>query len=156
MRLYGLDTNIFITAWWHIYPIDVFPNLWEQLSLKAEHIPILHPILTELRNGKEKNDVRFWMESQQFSIEPITSEINQEAIGMEARYQTGRSDKGVNSIDIQLVAWAKITGNTVVTFEKQPNHPLKPYNYKIPTICDKEGVRCILFVDFLRELSISL
>lgn len=156
MRLYGLDTNIFITAWWHTYPIDVFPNLWELLSTNAEQIPILQPILTELRNGENKDDVRFWVESQQFSIEPITPEIHQEAIKMETHYQTGRSQKGANSIDIQLIAWAKITGNTVVTFEKQPNHPLEPYNYKIPTICDKEGVRCILFVDFLRELSISL
>lgn len=154
MNLYGLDTNIYITAWWHTYPNDVFPSLWEQLAVKFDHIPILQPILAELRCGDD--DVCSWVDSQPFSIEQMTPEMNQEALRMEARYQTGRSPKGANSVDIQLISWAKITGNTIVTFELQPNPPNEVYKYKIPLICKKEGVRCILFVDFLRELSISL
>lgn len=154
MGLYGLDTNVFITAWWRTYPNDVFPTLWDHLSSRVDNIPILQPVLTELR--RKDDAVRSWVESQQFSIAPITPEMNQEAIRMEARYHTGISQSGANSFDIQLISWAKVTGNTIVTFESQPNPPGKIHNYKIPLICKIEGVRCILFVDFLRELSISI
>ncbi len=82
--------------------------------------------------------------------------MNQKALDMEARYQTGKSPRGADSVDIQLIAWAKITGNTVVTFESQLNIPDKVYNYKIPTICKREQVNCILFVDLLRDLRISI
>lgn len=126
-----------------------------KLSQNSEQIIVLQPILTELKGKEDK--VCEWVATQHFPIESITSEMNQEALTMEGRYQTGRSQRGANSVDIQLISWAKITGNTIVTCEShQPNLPGKLYNYKIPAICKQESVRCILFVDLLRELSISL
>ena len=148
------DTNIFITAWWHTYPSDIFPTLWTQLSQNSKQITILQPIFTELK--KKADAVCNWIEAQPFQVEPITIEMNQKALDMEARYQTGKSPRGADSVDIQLIAWAKITGNTVVTFESQLNIPDKVYNYKIPTICKREQVNCILFVDLLRDLRISI
>lgn len=57
--------------------------------------------------------------------------------------------------DITLIAYAMVTGKTVVTFEgEQPQKPGKKCNYKIPLICHEQSVECINFVAMLDRLGI--
>ena len=65
--------------------------------------------------------------------------------------------KGANQNDITLIAYAKVKEKTVVTFEEeQPQKPGKKKNYKIPLICNEQGVECIKFVTMLDRLGIRI
>ena len=63
----------------------------------------------------------------------------------------------MNNNDLLLVAFAKAHKLTVATYEgKQTEVPGKKYNYKIPLVYKKEGVRCINPTTLFTELGIKV
>ncbi len=152
---YCLDTSAFITAWNIQYPPTVFPSLWRQLGQKKEKIVVIHPVLQELKGKKDA--VLDWVLAQSFGTKELSQEMEQAALLLEGAYRIRTSPKGVNSVDIRLITWAKHTESTVVTCEAwQPQPPKRLSNYKIPAVCKREDVPCITFVALLENLSISM
>lgn len=164
-----IDANLFITAWHVSYPIDIFSSLWEQLPKYREDTIMIKPIFDEidpiaphhrklsLEKKKEKYPLRMWMEENRFEATPITDEINILSLELEREYEISPLSKGAGQKDITLIAYAKMTGNTVVTLEsEQPNRPGKKSNYKIPLICQEQDVECCDFVKMIRSLKIKI
>ncbi len=154
MSRFCLDANIFITAWKVLYPKEVFFSLWEQLAQQKEQITIITPVYKEIKKGQD--ELFDWIKSQVFTTSELSSEMEQIALDLESEYETTEYSKGAGSIDIKLIAFAKVSESFVVTFEEQPNLPNKKSNYKVPTICREKNVKCISFVEFLRHVRISM
>ena len=166
---YCLDANIFITAWNSGYPIRVFLSLWEQLAHCRNDLVLIKPVFDEIdpissadkklpkEKKIEKYPLRVWMIENHFDAEPITDEINAVSLELEKEYETNNDPKGANQNDITLIAYAKVKEKIVVTFEEaQPQKPGKKKNYRIPLICDEQGVECINFVAMLDRLGIRI
>lgn len=166
---YCLDANIFISAWNSRYPLMVFPSLWEQLAQCRNDLVLIKPVFDEidpvssadtkmpLSKKREKYPLRVWMMENHFEATAITDEINAVSLELEKAYETNNDPKGANQNDITLIAYAKVEIKTVVTFEEnQPQKPGKKNNYKIPLICDEQGVECIKFVTLLERLDIRI
>lgn len=164
---YCVDANIFITAWNKDYPPHVFSTLWKQLAQHQSDIVLIKPIFDEIDpilssdqslpkdKKKEKYPLRVWMEDNQFTATPIADDVKAISLNLEKEYETNNNPKGANQNDITLIAYAKMEGKTVVTFEgEQPQKPEKKCNYKIPLVCDEQGVECIIFVKMLDRLGI--
>lgn len=97
------------------------------------------------------------MEETRFAVPDISDEVNAVSLDLEREYETDNDSKGAGQIDITLIAYAKLTGKTVVTLEAEQNQkPGKKFNYKIPLICKEQGVDCITFIDMLDQLDIRI
>ena len=106
---------------------------------------------------REKYPLRVWLEEGNFTVPNITDEVNTVSLDLEREYETSNESKGAGQIDITLIAYAKVMRKTVVTFEApQPQKPGKKYNYKIPLICQEQGVDRIDFITMLDQLNIRI
>lgn len=166
---YCVDANIFISAWYVSYPKSVFPSLWERLIQLKDDIVLIQPIYDEIEpfsladkkiqaaKKRNKYPLRMWLEENEFVETPINDQVNFASLDLEKKYETNDISKGAGQKDITLIAYAKNTGNKVVTFEaKQRQKPDKKCNYKIPLICSEEDVGCIDFVTMLENLAIRI
>jgi hypothetical protein len=142
----------------------VFSTLWEQLSIRYDQLVLLKPIFDEIDPADAgvhqlspseyaiRYPLRYWVERSGLIIETVTDEINIESLKLERKYEISNISKGASQIDITLIAYAKITGLTVTTLEaQQPQRPGSSSKYKIPLICQDEGVSCINFVELLQR-----
>jgi len=166
---YCLDANIFISAWNSGYTMRVFSSLWKQLAQCRNDLVLIKPVFDEIdpvssadnkmppTKKREKYPLRIWMIENHFEATEITDEINAVSLDLEKEYETNNNPKGANQNDITLIAYAKVKEKTVVTFEEeQPQKPGKKKNYKIPLICNEQGVECIKFVTMLDRLGIRI
>ena len=166
---YCADANIFITAWYKSYPPRIFSPIWNQIALHRNDIVLIKPVFDEIEpipssdrklaidTIKEKYPLRVWMEETRFAVPDISDEVNAVSLDLEREYETDNDSKGAGQIDITLIAYAKLTGKTVVTLEAEQNQkPGKKFNYKIPLICQEQGVDCITFIDMLDQLDIRI
>ena len=159
---YCIDASAFIAAWYESHPIDVFPGLWPQFADHRIDMVLIKPIFDEidpisLKEKADKYPLRTWMLDNQFAETPMDESIENRALELEKEYQITKNSKGVSENDLKLIAYAKRYSKTVVTGEgKQPEKPKKKCNYKIPLVCDEQGVKYINFVKMLRRLSIKV
>lgn len=166
---YCVDANIFITAWYRSYPPHIFSPIWNQIVQHRDDIVLIKPVFDEIepilssdsdlsiQNKREKYPLRVWLEESRFAIPDISDEVNVVSLDLEREYETDNTSKGAGQIDITLIAYAKVTGKTVVTLEaKQNQKPDKKSKYKIPLICKELGVLCIDFIEMLDELDIRI
>ena len=165
-----LDANILITAWYENYPVDILPSLWEQLAICRNEFVLIKPIYDEtdpitphdrnkmsIDEKKVKYPLRMWMQENGFEATPINDAVNVASLMLEQEYQINPTSKGAGQNDVTLIAYAKITGKTLVTLEaEQKQKPQKKSKYKIPLICQEQGVEYINFVKLLRCLEIKI
>ena len=96
---YCVDANIFLAAWYKIYPPLIFSSLWEQLSECRNDIILLKPIFDEIEpispaDGKllrekkrEKYPLRLWMEENRFEATDIDDETDTLSLKLEQKYE---------------------------------------------------------------------
>jgi len=150
---YVFDSNIFINLK-NLYPSDIFIGLWEQIEtlLGSGIIISSDEVIEEIKKGNDDLEewTKKWDDSFYQSSEPIQKivrEILQNFGALVTR------PKKANAADPFIIALAKHMSCTIVTGEKRSGDDLFP---KIPNICEHYNIRCINFVDFLRETNIKL
>jgi len=168
MAKFCIDANILMTAWNSRYPRDVFPTLWESLSINKNDIIIIKPIFDEigpissyrnegdLQRRKERFPLRTWLLENHFIETQLSEDDERLALELERDYQITDFSKGAGTNDIKLIAYAKNHLKTVVTLEKQPNRPKVKSKSKIPTICKDNLISCIDFIELIRNFGIAL
>lgn len=168
MSCYCLDANVFIDPWFRDYPPHIFPTLWTSISkYKGEFIIIKEifneidppPKLTiDLKEMKTKYPLRAWLIENGINPISINNKIETASLILERKYQIGSGNtKGASQNDMLLIAYAKLHNTVLVTLEGYQNQrPGKKKNYKIPIICEDEGVEWINYVTFLDRLGISV
>ena len=150
---YVLDANVFINMQRH-HPLDVFGSLWGKMAEAIDSGIVIScgEVLDELSLGND--DLVKWAKSRGVAF--ITSgtdvqRIVREILQKHPELVTGT--RKANSADPFVIALAKQEGCTLVSDETRAGNgqPIK-----IPNVCEAYGVRFIKFVDFLREVKISI
>ena len=147
---YVFDTNVFIILK-NNYPsdINIFKKLWDGIETLFDKGIIISSdeVIDEIKKGND--DLEEWVKKRKKSfytsnepIQNIVKEILQKFGALVTR------PKKSNGADPFLIALARQMGCTLVTEEKRDGTELNP---KIPYICDYYNIKCIKFVDFLRE-----
>lgn len=145
---YSLDTSILITAWRDLYPIDLFPSLWDEFAglIESRCALISEEVYLEIE-GRD-DGLHEWVTpykdafaSLSEDVQAATSEILREfpRLVNTAKYR--------DRADPFVIAVARVNGICVVTNEG-PGSDRKPH---IPDVCAHYGIRCINLLQFLRE-----
>lgn len=153
MAKYVFDSNIFINLE-RRQPIDIYPSLWNKISELMENGTIIssREVYDEIMIGDDA--LKKWVKDRKEYFLPSSVPVQQEVrtILMEHRglVEGGRKK---NSADPFVIALAKLKYCKIVTEEIRSNNNESP---KIPNVCDHYDIKCINFVDFMREEKIQL
>jgi hypothetical protein len=150
---YVMDTNVFINMQRH-HPNDVFVTLWTKMAeLIDEGIVIsCDEVFDELAIG---NDFLMkWSKQRKSAFISSGSDIQCLVRDILQKYPSlVTGSRKSNGADPFVIALAKLKNCTLVSDETRAGdgQPVK-----IPNVCEAYGVRLIKFVDFLREVKISI
>jgi predicted nucleic acid-binding protein len=145
---YVFDTNIFINLK-NRYPSDIFTKLWKQIETLFSNGIIISSdeVIEEIKRGND--DLEEWANARKNSFYPSNEPVQMIVKEILRRFNgLVTSPRKPNAADPFLIALAKQMSCTVVTEENRSGNDLSP---KIPNICDFYNIRCIKFVEFLRE-----
>jgi len=164
-----VDANVFITSWNDTYPRDIFDSLWKQLTECKQQLCIIQPIWNEIdpipQHHKKRSieelrreyPLKCYLQENEFKFTLVDREVQNSALELQKEYETREGGNGANKNDIILITYTKACTLTVVTLEReQPSPPQNLYDYKIPLICQKEGVACVNPVEMFRQLGIKI
>ena len=148
--LYSLDTSAFLNSWRKYYPPDLFPMLWQNIEASVDNgiLIAVDEVLVELE--KKDDEVCEWARRHQPMFRTPEEPIQRAVTGILAVHprlvDTRRNRSGADPF---VIALAQVNTCTVVTYEMPSGNPAKPH---IPDVCSNLGVRCISFVQLIREL----
>lgn len=150
-----LDANVIGTAYTTLYPMGRFPEYWEWIVHQGERSRhgIPNTVWEELLNY-EDDTLRDWLKGNKESLW-VDDERCFEAVGdvLEA-YDADEADLEILGADPFLIAFAIVTGETIVTYEvSKPSKTGK--NRKIPDVCNDLGVNWIPGHDHIVVLDFS-
>lgn len=145
---YSIDTCAILHGWMQ-YPQDIFPTIWSSLADLAVSGEIMasDEVLEEL-SGKH-DDAYDWALGHREMFYPVDEPIQyavREILAEHRNLYNPRKDR--SGADPFVIALASIDDRIVVTEEKPSNNPDRP---KIPNVCDAMGIRCITFLDLIRD-----
>jgi hypothetical protein len=146
---YSLDTSGFLDAWLRHYPIDVFPTVWDRLSVAVEKgvLFVSDEVLRELE--KKDDGAHSWIKARPAMVVPFESKIEAAVIRLMTNYpRLVDSKKGRSGGDPFVIAVAMVKGLTVISGENASGKLDSP---KIPDVCKDMGISCIRILDFFRE-----
>ena len=155
MRKFVVDTSSLIDLEIY-YPYIVFPSLWNFLFKMFDEGKLfsVKEVYRELKDSQEVwqdykdcfrdlSNEEYGYVSEIMSLDKFNAFRNR---GME-------KTKGGPWADPYLVACGATDKNvTVISQESSRNHPRSV----IPYVCDEYGVKCIKFLDFLRETNFKV
>lgn len=153
MPKYIMDTCSFSELKYR-YSEDVFEGIWKQVLDEIEKGTIMS--CEEVYEELEKQDDDFFarFSKYKYMFIDITDEIQEELITiLKENEKILDLKKKKSGADPFVIATAKAYKCTVVTEERRNN---SPKSEKIPNVCDAYGIKCITFLDMLRELNIKV
>ncbi len=146
---YSLDTSGIVQAWRTHYPPEIFPSVWQRLDglIGSGALRATEEVLYELE--QKDDEVLAWVRNRGELIIDIDQEIQ---IAVQAILRDYRrlldTRKSRSGADPFVIALAQINQAAVVTYERPTNSPKRP---NIPDVCRALGIRCITFLQLLRE-----
>ena len=146
---YSIDTSAIVQAWRAHYPPEVFPAVWERLEdlIASGALRASEEVLYELE--RKDDEVLAWVGDHEELIIDIDQEIQ---LAVQAILEQHRrlldTRKSRSGADPFVIALAQIHRAAVVTYERPTNSLTRP---KIPDVCRALGIRCITFLELLRE-----
>ena len=150
---YVIDTSS-LTTMRRVYPIDVFPGVWNKLDELAQNGTVISvdPVLRELE--VQDDVVTAWARRHEAAFVPLDDAIQQEATRILAAHP-GLVDlkQRKGGADPFVIACAFVNSCIVVTEE---NKTLGFGRVKIPNVCDALNIRCIRLLEMLRHEGLKL
>ena len=154
MPRYLLDSNFLIQSE-HTIPMDIFTGFWAKLAgLLETGDAVLHDtVYSELK--VKKDDLVIWIDNnKKIKCMPTSGNALAEHLAMcsWAKRQGYTRDavrdfSDPNRADAWLCAEAKVSGLSLVTYEKRG---ASIHKVKIPNVCDAFNITCINGYDFMR------
>jgi predicted nucleic acid-binding protein len=148
--IYCVDTSAWLDGWARDYPPDVFPSLGDKLAecILAGIVRCSEEVYVELE--KKDDALRDWLKARKQVIVPIDEKIQIIVAELLAAYpRLVDTHRNRSQADPFVIATAESLGGIVVTGEKPRGKLDTP---KIPDVCEVRKLRCISFLDMLREL----
>ncbi len=154
--MHVFDASSIIHAWDN-YPIENFPPMWEWIAdkIEADEFSISQVALEEVCN--KTPDCGAWLKDQDIRVLPLTNEVLQQASLIKRQLGITEDDyhsEGVGENDLLIIATAKTEGITLISDERrQFTLPGNIKRYKIPAVCDLQGVtvECVSFIELIRS-----
>ncbi len=147
-----VDTSGWLDGWDRYYPRDVFPSLWQNVEQRVSGSDIIASEEVYVEVQKKDDDLHEWMKQRKFMLIPANESIQRRVAEVLATYpRLVDTLKGRSQADPFVIATAVETGSIVVTGESFGS-ATKP---RIPFVCQQLGIRCITFLDMIRELKLT-
>jgi hypothetical protein len=147
-----VDTSGWLDGWRRYYPRDVFPSLWQNIEERvlAGEILASEEVYVELQ--KKDDDLRDWIKQRKSMLVPANEAIQRRVAKLLVDYpRLVDSLKGRSQADPFVIATAIETSSVVVTGEARGT-VTRP---RIPFVCQELELRCITFLDMIRELRLT-
>jgi hypothetical protein len=154
MKVFCLDSNVFIHAWNDYYAPDQCPEYWEILDELAKDGRIFCCDEVKREIEKQDDDLWRWLKARPHFVQDVNEEIQRHVRAILKQYPllvNSRKDRSM--ADPWVVAHALACGAVVVTKEMPGGGHGK--NPKIPDVCNGLKVGWINDFQFNRELNIS-
>lgn len=154
--IYCIDTSTYIELK-ERYPSKNFKAIWKILQKMADEGRIKAPeaVLIELQEGDTEEECTKFVRDNKDKIIVGWSDDFNDAVNDVASRNTEIVEKDESSTktnaDLFVIALAKQNGYIVVTQESK-----RPSPKKMPYVCNKEGVDCINWLEFMDAENISL
>ena len=148
---YSFDSSALIESWNDLYPLDVFPKIWEYLSdaIDNGHVVSHLTVIKELEFYDDK--LKEWVKQRKkLEFQPDES-VQKLASEIQNRFPKIVRPSAIVGADPFVIALAKLHGLTVVSEEQLTNSQSKNEG-KIPYVCEKSDVKHINFLGFMREM----
>lgn len=150
---YVVDTASF-TQVRRVYPLDVFPGVWEKLDACVDSGLLVSSdlVLDELK--AQDDEILAWAKKHSSIFLPLDESIQQKAKEI-LRTHTALYDhkKKKSGADPFVIATAIQLSCGVVTEEDKSGGPNK---FKIPDVCEAYGVECMKVLEMLRREGVRL
>lgn len=159
-----LDSNAFIQAHRAYYAFDIAPGYWAGLLQHhaAGNLISIDRVRGELLSGGKADALETWVKS----VAPKTMFASTKTIDVavvfgelvrwvqaEAKFKDEAKAEFAVKADAWLIAYAKLHGMTIVSFEHYDANMRK--KVLIPVICKQFGVECIDTFEMLRRLKMQ-
>jgi hypothetical protein len=147
-----VDTSGWLDGWRRNYPPDVFPTLWRRIEelIDAGTIMASEEVYVEL--AKKDDDLHAWIQRRKVMLVPPDEAIQRKVSELLGKYpRLVDTLKGRSQADPFVIATA-IERDAVVVTGELTGTSQKP---KIPYVCQVENVRCITFLEMIRELNLT-
>jgi hypothetical protein len=148
--IYCIDTSAWLDGWARDYPPDVFPSLWDKLAERVADgvLKCSEEVYVELK--KKDDGLHDWIKSRKEVLVPIDEKI-QGIVSelLEAYPRLVDTHRNRSQADPFVIATAELLQAVVVTGELPRGNLDVP---KIPDVCEARKIRCINFLEMLREL----
>jgi predicted nucleic acid-binding protein len=147
-----VDTSAWLDGWRRNYPPDVFKTLWASIETLVDEGVIIASDEVYVEIAKKDDDLHDWIQARKAMLVAPEEAIQERVAELLGKYpRLVDTAKGRSQADPFVIATAIERGAVVVTGELMGTAE-KP---RIPFVCQAEGVRCITFLEMIRELKLT-
>ena len=151
--LYCIDTSGWLDGWQRHYPPDVFPTLWTKIDARISSGEIISSEEVYFELQRKGDDLHDWIKARKQMLIPLNEEVQVRATELLAEYpRLVDTLRGRSKADPFVIATAMDRNADVVTGEIISGNLEKP---RIPDVCQVKGIRCINFLQMIRELKLT-
>ena len=151
--IYCVDTSGWLDGWQRHYPPDVFPSMWAKLDVHVSSGEILSSEEVYLELKKKSDELHDWIQARKQMLVPLDEPIQMSAASLLSEFpRLVDTLRGRSKADPFVIATAMERGAIVVTGEPLTGKLDKP---RIPDVCQVKKIRCITFLQMIRELKLS-
>jgi len=150
---YSVDTSGWLDGWQRHYPPDVFPSLWSRIDsqIAAGEIISSEEVYVELK--RKDDELHDWIQARKQMLVPLDEAIQLQVVALLNEFpRLVDTLRGRSKADPFVIATAMKRGAVVVTGEPLTGKFDKP---RIPDVCQVKNIRCITFLQMIRELKLT-
>lgn len=150
---YCVDTSGWLDGWQRHYPADVFPTLWTKLDDVIASGKIITSEEVYLEIKRKSDDLHDWIQARKQMLVPLDESIQARATALLGEFpRLVDTLRGRGKADPFVLATAIERNAVVVTGEVVTGNMEKP---RIPDVCQVKDIRCVNFLQMIRELRIT-
>ena len=150
---YCVDTSAWLDGWQRHYPPDVFPTLWTKLDglIAAGEIISSEEVYVEIQ--RKDDELHDWIKERKQMLVPLDEAVQTRALELLAEFpRLVDTLRGRSKADPFVIATAMERNAVIVTGEMFTGNLDKP---RIPDVCRVKNIRCINFLEMIRELKLT-
>lgn len=149
---FSVDTSGWLDGWHRYYPRDVFPTLWVAIEERIDRGEIISSEEVYVELARKDDDLHDWIKGRKKMLIAADEAIQRRVAIILGEYpRLVDTLRGRSQADPFVIATAIETQSVVVTGESLGT-ALKP---RIPFVCQALNVKCITFLEMIRELRLT-
>lgn len=160
MKIYWIDSNVFIEAQSTLFPFKIVAGFWRHLDEKLAEGSVRSSQLVYKELVGYGDELSKWIKNRKQSglCVPLSPEVeaNFEKVAQYVHdtYDEPNANEFLSGADGWIIAHAMITKGVVVTQESRRHPDAK--RARIPDVCHYFDVQCIRVMDMLKEQDAEL